>query len=62
MTDETPTRAVPVRIQHQRAKGWRMPENTVYVGRPTKWGNPFRTEECRAAAKEERMFLESLLA
>jgi hypothetical protein len=19
-----------------------MPENTVYVGRPTKWGNPFR--------------------
>jgi len=32
----------PKRIQRQRTKGWRMPENTVYVGRPTKWGNPFR--------------------
>ena len=31
----------PKRIQRQRTKGWRMPENTVYVGRPTKWGNPF---------------------
>lgn len=32
----------PVRVQRRRAKGWRMPENTVYVGRPTKWGNPFK--------------------
>ena len=32
----------PIRIQRKRAKGWRMPENTVYVGRPTMWGNPFR--------------------
>ena len=30
------------RIQRQRTKGWRMPPNTVYVGRPTKWGNPLR--------------------
>lgn len=29
------------RIQRQRAKGWRMPKNAVYVGRPTPWGNPF---------------------
>lgn len=28
------------RIRRQRTKGWRMPPNTVYVGRPTKWGNP----------------------
>ena len=32
----------PVRIQRQRSKGWTMPENTVYVGRPTQWGNPFK--------------------
>ena len=32
----------PVRIQRQRTKGWRMPPTAVYVGRPTKWGNPFR--------------------
>ncbi len=29
------------RIQRQRTKGWRMPEGVVYVGRPTRWGNPF---------------------
>lgn len=32
----------PIRIQRKRTKGWRMPPNTVYVGRPTKWGNPFK--------------------
>lgn len=32
---------MPKRIQRSRAKGWRMPSNAVYVGRPTKWGNPF---------------------
>lgn len=31
----------PKRIQRRRDKGWRMPSNTIYVGRPTKWGNPF---------------------
>lgn len=31
----------PKRIQRKRTKGWKMPANTVYVGRPTKWGNPF---------------------
>jgi hypothetical protein len=30
------------RIQRKRVKGWRMPPNTVYVGRPTKWGNPYK--------------------
>lgn len=32
----------PVRVQLRRAKGWRMPDNTVKVDRSTKWGNPFR--------------------
>lgn len=31
----------PKRIQRKRTKGWRMPEGAVYVGRPSKWGNPF---------------------
>ena len=30
------------RVQRERTKGWKMPENTVYVGRPSKWGNPFK--------------------
>ena len=29
------------RIQRSRRKGFRMPENAIYVGRPTMWGNPF---------------------
>jgi len=33
---------MPKRIQRRRKKGWRMPENAIYVGRPTKWGNPYR--------------------
>lgn len=32
----------PHRVQRQRTKGWRMSENTVYVGRGTKWGNPWK--------------------
>lgn len=40
----SPTRrkheAMPERIQRKRTKGWRMPKGAVYVGRPTKWGNP----------------------
>ena len=31
------------RIQRKRTKGWRMPPNTVYVGRPGKFGNPYLT-------------------
>ena len=31
----------PVRVRLSRAKGWRMPANTVKVDRATKWGNPF---------------------
>jgi Domain of unknown function (DUF4326) len=33
---------LPSRLQVKREKGFRLPPNTIYVGRPTKWGNPFR--------------------
>lgn len=39
---------MPVRIQRKRTKGWKMPPNTVYVGRPTKWGNPYRVGQMTA--------------
>jgi len=32
---------MPKRIQRKRVKGWRMPANTLYVGRGTQWGNPY---------------------
>jgi Domain of unknown function (DUF4326) len=35
----------PIRVQRKRIKGWKMPENTIYVGRPTKFGNPAKVGE-----------------
>ncbi|MFD3814972.1 DUF4326 domain-containing protein [Streptomyces rubiginosohelvolus] len=32
----------PQRIQRRRTKGWRAPEDAVYVGRGSHWGNPTR--------------------
>lgn len=32
---------LPVRIQRQRTAGWRKPEGAVYVGRGSRYGNPF---------------------
>jgi uncharacterized protein DUF4326 len=40
----------PQRIQRKRTRGWRMPADAIYVGRPSKWGNPYvihtHTERC----------------
>lgn len=36
---------IPTRVQRMRRKGWKMPPNTVYVGRPTKWGNPYQIKK-----------------
>lgn len=33
------------RIQRRRQRGWRAPPGVVYVGRPTRWGNPYETAE-----------------
>ncbi|MFZ1975779.1 MAG: DUF4326 domain-containing protein [Candidatus Acidiferrales bacterium] len=42
MSDPTDAeRLMPKRIQRRRTRGWKMPEGAVYVGRPSKWGNPF---------------------
>ena len=46
----------PVRVQLRRAKGWRMPENTVVVARPSQWGNPFTAAECGSTADAVAMF------
>lgn len=38
---------VPVarRVQRSRRKGAPLPEGAVYVGRPTRWGNPFANKD-----------------
>ena len=32
----------PKRIQLRRKKGFRLPDDTVVVSRPSKWGNPYK--------------------
>jgi len=39
----------PIRVQLSRAKGARLPPNTVKVDRSTRWGNPFTVNGCREA-------------
>lgn len=48
--DPTPTPDPPGaspagRVQRRRGRGWRMPPGAVYVGRPTRWGNPLPVAE-----------------
>lgn len=43
----TPDQTAPRRIQLSRARGWRMPENTVRVDRATRWGNPWSVAKAR---------------
>jgi hypothetical protein len=54
--------AVPKRIQQRRIPGWRKPDNTIVVGRWSKWANPFIVGEAgvpdaEAAVRLYRMFL-----
>lgn len=39
---------MPERIRRRRTAGWRMPEGAVYVGRPSKWGNPIDLSDVSA--------------
>jgi hypothetical protein len=50
---------VPQRLVRSRQKGYRLPEGSVYVGRPTKWGNPFRIADQADAVAVYRYELES---
>jgi hypothetical protein len=43
------------RIQRKRTPDWRKPRGAVYVGRGSRWGNPYRIGE------EDPMFLNQLM-
>ena len=49
---------MPKRIQRKRSKGWKMPENTKYVGRPSKWGNPYKVTTRLSLEKSLQMYEE----
>ena len=42
----------PRRVQIKRTKGWSMPPNTVYVGRPSFWGNPYKAGKTTVSRKK----------
>jgi uncharacterized protein DUF4326 len=44
---------MPKRIQRQRTAGWRMPKGAVYVGRPTKYGNPYKWSDYQSTRTAE---------
>ena len=46
------TKPTPIRVQRRRTKGWRMPPNTVYGGRPSKWGNRYEVGVIVPAASD----------
>lgn len=43
----------PKRIQRKREKGWRKPEGAVYVGRGSRWGNPYRVGDLNPYSASE---------
>jgi hypothetical protein len=54
---------MPSRIQRRRSRGWRQPINAIYVGRPTKWGNPYRVRTGHHTAEEAvTLFRRDLIA
>lgn len=50
----------PVRIQLKRTKGWKKPENTVNVARPSKWGNEHKVGRDGTAAECVAKYLADL--
>lgn len=50
----------PQRVQRKRVKGWRAPEGAVYVGRPSRWGNPFVASRLVTRAEAVRSFRDAL--
>ena len=42
---------MPVRLQRKRTKGYHLPPGTIYVGRGSKWGNPFPIDHVNDAEK-----------
>jgi hypothetical protein len=51
----------PIRIQRSRKKLFSMPENTIYVGRPSKWGNPFQITALVKREKAVELYKECIL-
>jgi len=54
------TKIKPVRIQRKRTKDWKNTTNAIYVGRPTKWGNPYKVTKIISAKLAVLMYQDYL--
>lgn len=52
---------MPHRVQLSRQKGWRKPDNTVVVARPSKFGNPFTIGSFKQVRGGRREFSVSVM-
>jgi len=50
--ESLPPPCSPRRVQRRRTRGWRMPKGSVYVGRPSRWGNPHNVGMCGVCGVE----------
>jgi hypothetical protein len=57
LASETAAERKPKRLRRSRAKGYRMPQGAVFVGRPTKWGNPYRVGSPEAPTNADAVAL-----
>ena len=44
----------------KRKRGQKLPEGTVYIGRPTKWGNPYKVGKNRTAKEAVNLYIDYL--
>jgi len=51
---------MPKRIQRKRTKGWKMPADAIYVGRPSQWGNDFEVGVDGTAEDCVRLYSEAM--
>ena len=52
---------MPKRLQRKRTKGWKAPPGARYVGRPSRWGNPFKIGVDGTAEECVRKYVEMLI-
>jgi hypothetical protein len=50
-------KTMPKRLKRSRARGASTPTGATYVGRPTKWGNPFRVGSAEAPTNADAVAL-----
>jgi hypothetical protein len=58
--ENTTNRLKMRRMQRKRKKGWKMPPNTVYVGRATRWGNPYKVGPGMELSRSLELYREHL--